>query len=176
MTDFEELFKAHYSGLCQYAYKFVGDKDESEDIVQQFFVRMWKEWGNFEIANFASYAYRAVRNSSLNCLMHRSRHQQKGLDEAMEMWMENPILEDDEAYVYRSQVREAIQKIPLKSRRLLLLHCVRGLKYREIAELMGISVNTVKSQLAVAYRILTTELGDLFLLYLVLHWAFFSFK
>lgn len=60
--------------------------------------------------------------------------------------------------------------IPEKSRQILFLHCVSDMKYKEIADAMGISVNTVKSQIAVAYKILKEGLGDLFpLLIFFLH-------
>lgn len=160
--EFERLFRQYYFPLCQYAFELIADEEEAEDIVQQFFVQLCKAPEHFHIKNFMLYSHRSVRNGCINFLIRCSRRRYEELDKAMEVQTENPIFKDEDIYAYRTQTRKAILKIPLKSRRLLLLHYIRGLKYREIATLMGISINTVKSQLGVAYRILTRELGSLF--------------
>lgn len=166
-ADFEKFFKENYSGLCQYAYKFLRDEFEAEEVVQQFFIRLWDGRNQLQVDFLGGYAYRAVRNSCLNHILRGGKLQREPIDNLVNTIVENMDWDGGEGYVYQSQVRKAILKIPRKSRRILLLHCIRGLKYKEIADLLNISINTVKSQIAVAYRILIDELKDLFPLFLL---------
>lgn len=167
---FEMFFKEHYTDLCGYAYKMVGDRFEAEDIVQQFFVKVWDKREDFQIASFISYAHRSVRNSCLNRLIKSGRSKEESIENLTDRLLADFHSSEETAYVYQDTVRKVVRQIPEKCRQILFLHCVSEMKYKEIAGMMGISVNTVKSQIAVAYRILKDGLGDLFpLLILFLH-------
>lgn len=167
--DFEISFKEHYTGLCTYAYNLVGDRFEAEDIVQQFFIKLWDKREDFRIDSFSSYAYRSVRNSCLNRLIKSGRNKEESIENLTDRLLADFNPGEEPAYVYQDIVRKVLRQIPEKCRQILFLHCISGLKYKEIADTMGISVNTVKSQIAVAYKILREGLGDLFPL-LLLFW------
>lgn len=169
ITIFEQFFKDNYTGLCQYAYKFLKDEFEAEEVVQQFFVKLWDGRKELQVESFAGYAYRAVRNNCLNSIVRGGKLQREPLDNLVNTISENMDWNTEEGYMYQTRVRKALLHIPRKSRQVLLLHCIRGLKYKEIADVLNISINTVKSQIAIAYRILTAELKDLFPL-LLFYW------
>lgn len=168
ISEFELFFREHYQELCGYAYKIVGNTHEAEDIVQLFFIKLWEDRDQLNITSFKSYAYRAVRNRCLNILVKNNKLQRESIDNLVDDMLHTINEADDGNYAYRLKAREAIRKIPKKSRRILLMHCVLGLKYQEISDVLGISVNTVKSQIMIAYKIMRTDLENIFPILLLL--------
>lgn len=170
IPEFEAYFKQHYQELCGYAYKFIRDTQEAEDIVQLFFIKLWENQDSLTITSINAYSFRAIRNSCLNSIIKNERHQKESVDTLVDSIVTYVMDDENQTYSYRNKARNAIQKIPAKSRKILLLHCITGLKYQEIAQNLNISMNTVKSQINVAYKIIREELQDLFPIILLLLW------
>lgn len=156
---FEELFKEHYSHLCNYAGKYIIDSQVREDIVQVFFISLWeKKHLSVTLETFLPYAYRSIKNSCIN--YYKSENiKEDFIISLAEEW--NLQLGEDEDFAYQKEVQQAIQKLPEKCRKVFLLKCITGLKYKEIAEISNISVNTVKYHLGEAFRIMKEELKHL---------------
>src|SRR5687768_16743833 len=77
ITAFEMLFKTYYQPLCNYAYSFVQDRDEAEEIVQATFMSVWEKREALSIhTGVKPYLYAMVRNASLNVLKHEKIKQQ----------------------------------------------------------------------------------------------------
>src|SRR5688572_6007703 len=71
ITAFEMIFKTYYQPLCNYAYSFVHDRDEAEEIVQAAFLSVWEKRENLNIhTGVKPYLYAMVRNAALNVLKH----------------------------------------------------------------------------------------------------------
>ncbi len=71
------LFRTYYQPLCNYAYTFVQDRDEAEEIVQSTFLNVWEKRDNLSIhTGVKPYLYAMVRNASLNVLKHEKIKQQ----------------------------------------------------------------------------------------------------
>ncbi len=163
---FETLFRNHYNSLCNYASKFIADDQAAEDIVQVFFISIWeKQHLTLEGELFLPYAYRAIRNSCINYYKHNQLHENFIESLALE-WQEELAIQDKE-FIYEKEVQQALKKLPEKCRKVFLLKCISELKYKEIAEIMGISANTVKYHLGEAFKIMKEELEHLlFILFL----------
>lgn len=156
---FEQLFRRHYTELCRYASRYLSDKQMIEDIVQSFFIAVWeKESLTITRENFLPYAYRSVYNRCLN-YYKAELSKENFLASFLEEWTGET--EEEKEFLYQQEVRDALRKLPPKCKQIFLLKCVKGLKYKEIAELTGISVNTVKYHLGEAFRIMREELNDL---------------
>lgn len=155
---FEQLFRAHYADLCRYASRFLSDQQAVEDIVQSFFVALWEN-KNLSVTaeNFLPYAYRAVYNRCLN-YYKAELTKENFLTSLAEEWEKDT---EEEEFPYKKEVRAALRKLPPKCQQVFLLKCIRELKYKEIEEVTGISVNTVKYHLGEAFRIMREELKDL---------------
>ena len=108
--------------------------------------------------NFLPYAYRSVYNRCLN-YYKAELSKESFLASLVEEW--NGQAEEENDFRYKQEVREALRKLPSKCKQVFLLKCIKGLKYKEIAEVSGISVNTVKYHLGEAFRIMREELIDL---------------
>lgn len=162
---FEQLFRENYSLLCTYACRFVTDKQIAEDIVQNFFIALWeKRHLSVTTDNFLPYGYRSVKNGCINYIKLEIIMDDFYSTLTSE-WREQ--VEENEDFPHKKEIRDALQKLPEKCRKVFLLKCVRGLKYKEIAEVSGISVNTVKYHLGEAFRILREELKHLSFLFLL---------
>lgn len=156
---FEQLFREHYARLCNYAGKYIANSQVQEDIVQVFFISIWEKKNlSVTLDTFLPYAYRAIKNSCINYYKAESI-KENFIIALTEEW--NFQLQEDENFAYQKEVQQALQKLPKKCRTVFLLKCITGLKYKEIAEISHISVNTVKYHLGEAFRIMKEELKHL---------------
>lgn len=165
-TNFEKLFREHYALLCNYGYSIIGNEQVVEDIVQNFFIAVWeKKHLSVTEDHFLPYAYRSIKNSCIN--YYQSEITKEHFYEILaEEWQAR--FAEEEEFIYKEEVRQALNKLPEKCRRIFLLKCVSGLRYKEIAEMAGISVNTVKFHIGEAFRIMRKELKDLITLLILI--------
>ena len=150
----EELFTLHYRPLCLYAMHFVKDIDLSEDIVQDCFSLVWERLssGNVQIENMKSYLYSMVRNISLDYLQNEKKIETTvSVAELDEELVQEEVEERSEM---EARMWTAIDSLPERCREIFLLNKRDGLKYKEIAEQLGLSVNTVDNQVSKALRLI----------------------
>lgn len=163
---FEKLFREYYSHLCNYAGKYIIDSQIREDVVQTFFISIWEKRNlSVTVETFLPYAYRSIKNSCIN-YYKAEIVKEDFLATLTEEWKEQFSEEDD--FIYQKEVQQALLKLPDKCREIFLLKCVTGLRYKEIAEVSNISINTVKYHIGEAFRIMREELKHLsFLFFLI---------
>ncbi len=158
--QFEALFEQLYSRLCVYSSRYLSDKNEVEDLVQDSFIGLWNKRWDFEHINAAkSFLYTSVRNKCLNVLKHQSvikDHQQRLIYELESVQVDNNMIEEE----YFGRLHNEIKNLPAGCQNIMLL-ALRGLKNREISEELGISENTVKTQKKIAYAKLKERLSPL---------------
>lgn len=170
---FELLFRKYYVRLCGFANKFLLNRQESEEIVQEVFLNIWKKRDQLKLTDeIRPYLFKSVQNLCFNFIEH-----QKVIDSyysVIEVVYKNQTEEFDtyQSVLYtefQSTVDEAIQSLPEQCRKIFLMSREDGLKYAEIAERLGISVKTVETQMSRALSKLKSELKDyLFVLILSL--------
>lgn len=159
---FEAVFHQFYGSLCIYATQILHDDEAAEEIVQDLFVRIWEKRHRIEIeTSIKNYLYRSVKNLCLNhikhnqiVLAHVSHMMADQTDEAI------PDSQLDEELLQR--VENAIQALPDKRQEIFRLSREKGLKYREIADQLHISVKTVETQMGLAIKTLRDTLKDCF--------------
>lgn len=163
----KKVFETFYSQLCNFAYQFLNDNDQSEDIVQALFVKLWEKRSGLAIeSSLKSYLFRSVRNQCLNLIQHEKV---KKLHE--ERIRESLISENAEDDYYISpelkvRIGSVIDSMPEKRREIFRLSREEGLKYREIAERLNLSVKTVETQMGLALKTLREKIRhSLLLLY-----------
>ena len=140
-TEIGTLYEQYFRQLCLYALHYVGDLDESKDIVQECFASLIKN--NPALSNPKVYLYNSVRNRCVDLLRSRKKERIAPMDDLS-------YISDEEAQ-RRSEIEvqlwEAVDSLPPKRRELLLLNKRDGLKYSDIARLKGLSENTVRNQI-----------------------------
>ncbi|MCD7937876.1 MAG: RNA polymerase sigma-70 factor [Tannerellaceae bacterium] len=148
--EFEIHFKTLYKPLCLFALRFTGRLEDAEDIVQQAFADVWsRQDTKVAITDFKSYLYRMVRNRSLNFLSGDKR------EELTEEFPDFADLAEEEQI--RCAERDArlwdqIEKLPPERKKIFLMSKRDGMKYKEIAEELGLSVKTVENQISKALK------------------------
>lgn len=160
--EFEKLFREHYQRLCFYANIVTKDMEVAEDIVQDVFVKCWAavQGGELEIQQ-EHYLYRSVKNAALNYI--KAQKVRKDYAEAQEAGHHDGTLEEDAlvASETRERIMNAIDQLPPQCRKVFMLCVLDDKSYKEAAEHLGISVNTVKSQMTKAFSNLRGQLKDL---------------
>lgn len=140
---YETVFREFFRPLVVYACRLVGDRSTAEDIVQDFFCRLWEERRLLaEVRSCRTYLYRSVRNRCMNFLRDRRIVSLEELEEQPEgdFWTE--MLEEE---VFR-ELYAAIGRLPDKCREIFNLK-LEGVENDGIAVRLGISEATVRSQL-----------------------------
>ena len=170
ITAFEMLFRTYYQSLCNYAYTFIQDRDDAEEVVQSTFLSVWEKRETLEIHTAVKpYLYAMVRNACLNLLKHE-KIKQKHASEALAL--ADPTYESVAQTVHSSeledQIHKAMEKLPEQCRLVFKLSRFEELKYAEIAEQLDISIKTVENQMGKALRITREQLKDYLPLLIIL--------
>lgn len=170
ITAFEMLFRTYYQPLCNYAYTFVQDHDEAEEIVQSTFLQVWEKREVLEIrTGVRPYLYAMVRNACLNVIKHEKVKQQHI---AVEMAMGERSVESVSRSVMASELESkiyhAMEALPEQCRLVFKLSRFEELKYSEIAEQLNISIKTVENHMGKALKIMREQLKDYLPLLLIL--------
>ena len=153
LATIEDLFRLNYRPLCMFALHYLQDADLVEDVVQECFTVLWEKLEQgADVANRRAYLYMSVRNRCLDYL------RRKGLPtESLKPYDTYGIIDDDDAEersVMEAKLWTAIDSLPEKCRQVFLMSKRDGLKYEEIAEELGLSVNTVRNQISKALNVL----------------------
>lgn len=158
---FEELFNQLYPSMCVVAKNYLGNKGDAEDVAQEAFIKLWKVKAEYtDINSLKSFLYVLVKNLSLNHLK-REKIQNDYCDSfaAKEsgIFFQNEVIEEE---TYRI-IKQAVDALPSQSSKIIQLS-LQGLQNQEIAERLGISVNTVKTLKYNSLKSLKTTLKDYF--------------
>jgi RNA polymerase sigma-70 factor (ECF subfamily) len=155
---FEALVEAYEKSMFNLAFRLVPDKEDAMDIVQEVFLKAYQALPKFRgDSRFSTWIYRVCMNASLDHLRRKQRTQVFSLDEPI-MLGESPITRDirddgdsvEDLVENRSlgdRVMKVLQDLEPVHRAVIILSDVRGFSYQEIADIMGVSIGTVKSRL-----------------------------
>ena len=157
---FEQVFRMFYMPLCDYAVMILGDQAEAEDVVQDLFTYLWRSRQEVQVQeSVKSYLFTSVRFRALNVLKHKMIERKHGasLMAFIEDLQNSGYSEEEMQRV--EQIKEVLQTLPAQCRTVFTMSCLDGKKYKEIADELGISVNTVKSHVMKAYRDIRARVG-----------------
>lgn len=157
---FKALFQKYYAPMCHFASQYLKDTDMAEETVQELFVRLWEKRLTLNIETSVNhYLFRSVRNQCLNQLQHQKIKQQYAsriMESSQEVDWQPLYLEVD----LMERIEKSIASMPPKRQEIFRLSREQGLKYKEIADKMDISVKTVEAQMGLALKHLREELKD----------------
>lgn len=161
-TDFEVLFKRYYRQLYLYAYGFVMDEMEAEDIVQETFSLIWERQEKLPAQlEILPYLYAAVKHACLKYfrrLKLTDKYRKKQV-EALLISFADDVEDEDEIVV---AVKKAMSCLTEQQALIVRMHITDGLTYTEIARQLGLTENTIRTHLKRAYRILRAYLACFF--------------
>jgi RNA polymerase sigma-70 factor, ECF subfamily len=156
---FEQVFKHSYRPLTAYALRFVRDLSTAENVVQDVFLKLWQNRRELTITtSLDHYLFRAVRNHCLNFL-DKAKVRSSYLRMQVERDGNNNDYKDYYPEIGLLEIIEnAINALPVKRQEIFRMAREEGLKYREIADQLNISVKTVEAQMSLALKQLRESL------------------
>jgi RNA polymerase sigma-70 factor (ECF subfamily) len=159
---FSKLVTRHQRYVFNLAYRLLWDYEEARDLTQEAFLRAWCCLPAFRgEAKFTTWLYRIVTNLCLNRLSELRRN----LLELNHECLSAPVEFDPSSLCEEKERREFIHRqiedLPVKYRLVITLRYLHGFSYREIAEILGIPISTVKTHLFRAKEILRGKLKGL---------------
>ncbi len=163
---FKAFFEGNFASIVIFSDKYLNDMEAAADVAQECFIQLWKENIIFETEDkVKGFLYTMARNLSLNKLKHDSivsQYAKRGMLESEEYLRDNVIEEEVYSIIY-----EAIDRLAPQSKKVILLS-LRELSNGEIAEKLGISINSVRTLKQNAYKKLKGLLKDYFYLLFLL--------
>ncbi len=151
---FSELVNAHLSAVYSFVARYVGYGGEAEDIVQEVFVKVWKNLGRFDTSrNFRTWLFTIAKNTALDWLKKKRPVAFSELDdgqggtsfEETVVADESPASERFDERLTKEKLTAGLDSLPPEYRAVVLLRLDSQLTFREIAETLNKSANTVKS-------------------------------
>jgi RNA polymerase sigma-70 factor (ECF subfamily) len=158
---FQIFFRENFSCLVKFSYPSIGDMDVCESLVSEVFYRIWKKFSVLEErGNIKAYLYKSVYNEIMK--YHRKRkvegkYQAEIFESGSQKKSQVEQLLVDETI---DEVARAIKKLPPKTGLVLSMSRFEGFTYREIADVLNISVKTVETHMGRAFKKLHMLLAD----------------
>jgi RNA polymerase sigma-70 factor (ECF subfamily) len=169
-SAFEELASRYQNTILNMAYRLLGNRTDAADVCQEVFVLLLRKLGSFRgEAKFSTWLYRVSLNACHDHARRLRRHvslsESPGDDlPEMEQRLADDGLDSPELSLERAEiqnvVQDAITRLPYKFKEVIYLHDISGYNYKEVAEILDISLGTVKSRLNRARTRLAEELRE----------------
>lgn len=142
----EELYDTYSRPLFRYALMLTCSRDDAEDAVQVVFIRIAREWKRFvKVENVKAYLFSAIRNAAFNIL--RGRRRREALQESICAAFQLDQQTMDSGDQTESRILcEVLDELPVDQREVLMLKIFDEMTFKEIADTVGASINTVASR------------------------------
>jgi RNA polymerase sigma-70 factor (ECF subfamily) len=141
------LMMRYHKKLSRYGRKFLSEKENIEDIVQDIFISVFQNINNFDTSlKFSSWIYRIAHNAFVNGLKRRQHSAILGLD--LDTFIshtvyEDPVVEEREHEMIKKMIDQGLEKLTPKLREVIILHYLEELSYKEISDILQIPAGTV---------------------------------
>lgn len=163
LRAYRSLYDLLFNSLHRFSYAFVKSNEAAEEIVSDVFVKLWQIRNRLtEIDNLKEYLYIITKNFSLNYIAKNYKHPVTTLD-SIDLETVIHIRNPEEICISAdmvNKIRQVIQTLSPKCRMIFQLVKEEGLKYKEVASILNISVFTVRNQVGIAIRKIGEALPD----------------
>lgn len=163
LEAYEILFKRYYKSLCLQAALLLTDASEAEDLVVELFIEIWDKKISRKIEqSFKAYLYKSVRNKCINGVkknklskqrQEKYRQYRQEDKEKEPSWLEQREL--------ASIINNVLLELPAQRLKAFTLVYLEKKRYQDAADEMGLSINSVKTHLKLALKVLRNKLGKL---------------
>ncbi len=162
LSAFEKLFKDYYEELCYFADRYLNDMDQAEEVVQDTFFVIWQNRDKINVKqSVKSYLYTAIKNKSLKEIRsksyenkYKSHMKNQGYETAS-----TPV-EELNAKELNMLINRTLRSLPERTQKVFKMSRDEGLKYKEIAEKLSISVKTVETDMGKALKVFRKNLNE----------------
>ncbi len=173
--QFKDIYVSYYSRMKRFAEQYVIREEDAENIVQDIFFELWEKQLEFSsFVNLSGYLFSVLKNRCIDFLRRKTLEQHavntmqeehlleiKLKFESLEA-LDNKLLNEPHIDTI---IQDAIDRLPEKCREIFVMNKLEGKKQKAIATELNISIHTVESQMAIAYKKLKKILKDHILLF-----------
>jgi RNA polymerase sigma-70 factor (ECF subfamily) len=161
VAAFEELYRAYWNQLYNFAFRYVQSAEEAEDVVQEVLFSVWRNRVTWNVSgSLQNYLFVAVRNTAIGRLRR---------DATMRRWREKTVTEANsqseapadsliDSADANAEVERALSEMPTKRRAVCALRWIDGLSYSQIAERLGINEKTVENHIGKGLKFMRERL------------------
>ena len=148
---FKGLFHLYYKRLCRFAFLILHSKEQSEEAVLDVFLNVWiKREQLVPDANIRSFLFTAVRNMAIDYQRANPVYPMDDINAYEIEYTEPSADEVIDLALFRERLQKAFEELPERCRLIARMHFSDQLLYKEIAEILHVSPNTVKTQITIA--------------------------
>ena len=166
-VGFEQIYRDYSKPMFLYALSFLTSEEEAEDVIQEVFVNFWKDNTFQKVKGEVTkiYLFRSVKNNCLNRLKKKDVLRDR-LDLLREDIVEEEIMKWNDELI--QEVESEIDRMPEQTKLIIRGVFFREMKYQEVADELGISINTVKTLLKNGMKYLRERFGERMDIFLVI--------
>lgn len=166
MSAFDQIYSHFNMRLQKFIYTLVKSEPDTEDLVHEVFVKVWENRGKLKNqSSFENYLFSIAYNSTISLLREKAKNIQyieyvKSIQievEEFDVWKEYKDID------LSAQLNTIVEKLPARQQEIFKLKHFQNLSYKEIAEKLGISVNTVENHMVKAHKFVKENLGNAYL-------------
>ncbi|MEZ4699873.1 MAG: sigma-70 family RNA polymerase sigma factor [Rhodothermales bacterium] len=162
--QFEQHVLQYQHRVFGFAYHFLGDREEAEDVTQEVFIRFWNHRGEVDGGQPIGWLLRVTRNASVDALRRRNSYRKtiSGDSEQVELARGDAPgpAKDAESSDFRAMLDQALDRLSEPYKSLVILRELQDLSYQEIADTLALPLTTVKVYLHRARKMLRDHLTE----------------
>lgn len=152
---YKELFMLYHARLVSFSQSIIQNRESAEEVVSDVFLKIWSNRNALSrIENFHLYIYIITKNLSVNRLLKQKKEKTFSIDDAV-VELKSIYLDPEQMMMTAEmfkRIRQAIGQLPPRCQLIFKLVKEDGLKYREVAELLNLSVKTIENQMTIALK------------------------
>ena len=171
INSFNKLVDKYHSRIYSLTYQMTSNREDAEDLTQEIFIKAFEALPRFKgRSSFYTWLYRIGINKNINYRKKRNRNRPLSIDALDqditydEVYAELDSKDSPLRHIGLNELQvklnEAMQKLSLKHRTVVVMHDIEGIPHDEIAKIVGVSVGTIRSRLFYARRQLQADLGE----------------
>lgn len=153
---FRELYHIYNKRLHYFALALVKTREAAEEVVEDVFIRLWNQRATAgQINNLRIYLYTATKNTALNYLSRKAKEAIIEPFDNVDITLRETGVSPEEIMITAEtyqQIRRAVEALPPRCKMIFKLIREDGLRYKEVAEILNISINTIDAQMAIAIQ------------------------
>jgi RNA polymerase sigma-70 factor, ECF subfamily len=174
MFAFDVLYKKYSKKVYKFGYSILKSAEESENLTQDVFLNFWENRLKIEKeSSVKSYIFTITYHSAVSSLRKKAKESEfVEYLKVLQQTSEDPVSVELEYKELANKLDEIIKKLPPRQKEVYQLHRIEGLNYKQIAERLNISVNTIENHMASALKTIRKNLGN-YSLVAILFWYLF---
>jgi RNA polymerase sigma-70 factor (ECF subfamily) len=161
-TAYKQLFQLYYGKLFQFALSITHSKETADEVVSDVFLKIWtKRKSLLKIHNLHLYLYICTKNHSINRLEQEKKNKVFSLDECV-VNLQSIYFDPEQLMITAEMLKKvqlAVNQLPSRCQLIFKLVKEDGLKYKDVAELLGLSIKTIENQMTIALRKIDSAIG-----------------